>query len=153
VLSLSLAALVTAAAAVTPARAGDPSRELVVQLSPLAAGATPLGAGAHGAIPAAVQRRFASLGLRATRAFGEQLAPYAQLEASPGRAAALPEIYAFHPERIVLVEAPDAALARSALAALDSDALVDWAEPNVTRLLTLVGYGAPANARRSFAAT
>src|SRR5262249_10156362 len=33
----------------------------------------------------------------------------------------------------VLVEAPDAALAASALAALATDPLVDWAEPNRTR--------------------
>src|SRR5206468_4952486 len=103
------------------------------------------------ALPAAVRGRFAALGLQVTRAFGERLpAPglaWARTswpaEAGPDPSAALPEIYGFHPERIVLVEAPDPALARSALAALESDPLVDWAEPNVTRSVKPVGYGTP----------
>src|SRR5262249_31277639 len=64
-------------------------------------------------------------------------------------------IYDFHPERIVLVEAPDTALAASALAALETDPLVDWAERNVTRHVTgAVGVSAwrapagPAQAAR-----
>src|SRR5438552_10821459 len=135
VLSLPLAALLALAAAVTSARSGEP-RELIVQLSPLGAGATSLRTASTRALPAAVRGRFAALGLQVTRAFGERLpAPglaWAQTswpaEAGPDPSAALPEIYGFHPERIVLVEAPDPALARSALAALESDPLVDWAE-------------------------
>ena len=174
VLSLPLAALLALAAAVTSARSGEPSRELIVQLSPLGAGATSLRTASTRALPAAVRGRFAALGLQVTRAFGERLpAPGLawartswRAEAGPDPAAALPEIYGFHPERIVLVEAPDPALARSALAALESDPLVDWAEPNVTRSVKPVGYGTPpattavasagrtdARAQRPFAAT
>src|SRR5262249_11413084 len=143
--ALLLAALVAFPAA--PAHSAEPSRELVVQLSDRAAGATALRAVSPGALPAAVRSRFAALGVRPTRAFAEGL---------QARDAPLPEIYAFHPERIVLVEAPEPALAASALAALESDPLVDWAERNVTRAVALVGYGpvpAAAPAARSLAAT
>ncbi len=115
-----------------PAHAGDPPRELVVQLSSVAVRELDAHAIATGALPAAARARFAALGLRATRAFAGKLSM---------RAAVLPEIYGFHPERIVLVEAADSALATSALAALNDDPLVDWAERNVTRSVTLVGYG------------
>ena len=115
-----------------PASAGDPSRELIVQLSADAAASPGFAVRSVGALPAA-------LGLHATRALGEQLS----IAARP-----LPAAYHFHPERIVLVEAPDAALAASALAALANDPLVDWAEPNVSRTMLpgLVG-GAPAPPR------
>jgi len=108
------------------------SRELVVQLSAAGAGSASLRAMSPGALPAAVRGRFAALGVHATRAFAERL---------EARGAPLPEIYAFHPERIVLLEAPDAALAASALAALERDPLVDWAERNVTRSVALVRHG------------
>ena len=122
-----------------PASAGDPSRELIVQLSADAAASPGFALRSVGALPAAVRGRFAALGLHATRALGEQLS----IAARP-----LPAAYHFHPERIVLVEAPDAALAASALAALANDPLVDWAEPNVSRTMLpgLVG-GAPAPPR------
>lgn len=90
-----------------------------------------LGARGPGALPAAVRARFAALGVRATRAFSERLG---------AQAAVLPELYGFHPERIVLVEAADAGLAASALIALERDPLVDWAERNATRSVALVGY-------------
>ena len=117
------------------ARAGEPSRELVVQLRAGVADTRALRASGPGALPAAVRGRFAALGVRATRALSERLALRGD--------AVLPEIYGFHPERIVLVEAPDSSLARSALLALESDAVVDWAERNVTRSVALVGYTPP----------
>jgi len=116
------------------ARGGEPARELVVQLSPLALSEPGFRLTHVGAVPAAARARFAALGVRATRAFTERLA---------ARGDAMPEAYGFHPERIVLLEAPDAALASSALAALVNDPLVDWAERNVTRSVALTGYGAP----------
>ncbi len=113
------------------AHAADPARELVVQLSPAAIGT---GTSARGALPASVRARFTALALVSTRPLVENLVA--------GRLP-LPEIYGFDPTRIVLVEAPDSALATSALAALALDALVDWAERNATRSVALVGYGEP----------
>src|SRR5262245_49644670 len=112
-----------APAAPRRATAGGASRELIVQLSAGAVSSSGFAVRSVGALPAAVRGRFNALGVRATRALGEQM----------GAARPLPEPYRFHPERIVLVEAPDAALAASALVALAGDPLVDWAEPNVTR--------------------
>ncbi|HEY6194091.1 MAG TPA: S8 family serine peptidase [Candidatus Eisenbacteria bacterium] len=129
VIVLTLAALLLAG----PAWAGGPTRELVVQLSSAAVGSTSVRSLRSGALPAAVRARFGALALRPTRAFAEPLA----LARAP-----LPDLYAFHPERIVLVEAPDSGLATSALAALANDPLVDWAERNVTRRVALVGLGA-----------
>ena len=119
------------------ARAAAPGRELIVQLSTGAVGASSARAVPLAALPGAVRARFAALGLRPTRAF-------ARPSTTPGRA--LPEIYAFHPERVLLVEAPDSALATSALAGLESDPLVDWAERNAPRSIMLVGFGAVAPA-------
>ena len=133
-LVLSLSALVSVAlGSAVPAVAGEPARELVVQLSAPALSDPGMRAVQPGALPAAVRSRFAALGLHATRALGTRAAP---------PAAVLPELFGFHPERILLVDAPDPALARAALVALSDDALVDWAEPNVTRSVALVGYGA-----------
>jgi hypothetical protein len=122
----------------TPAWAGDPARELVVQLSSaaLAPGGIAARAAEPGALPAAVRARFGALGLRASRAFAEPL---------DRPRVPLPDLYGFHPERIVLVEAPDSALAASALAVLGNDALVDWAERNVMRSAMLVRHS-PARA-------
>ena len=128
----SLASALAVLAIVPSALAGEPARELVVQLSGSALATPGFAAVRPGALPAAVRTRFAALGVRATRALAEDRALAAR---------ALPEAFAFHPERIVLVEAPDSALAQSALRALADDALVDWAEPNVTRRVALVGYG------------
>ena len=96
-----------------------------------------------GALPAAVRARFGALALRPTRALAERVA----VARTP-----LPEIYAFHPERIVLVEAPDSALATSALVSLANDALVDWAERNVARRVTLAGQGGAASPEPALAA-
>jgi subtilisin family serine protease len=117
-----------------PARAGDASRELIVQLSAGSVSAPGFALRSAGALPAAVRGRFAALGLAATRVLGD--AP--SLTARP-----LPAAYRFHPERIVLVEAPDAALAASALVALANDPLIDWAEPNLSRSMLpgLIGAG------------
>lgn len=125
-------------------QAGDAPRELVVQLSSVAVSQQDARFTSTGAIPAAARARFAALGLRASRAFAGRLAM---------RATTLPELYGFRPERIVLVEAADSALATSALAALADDALVDWAERNVTRSVTLVGYGIAAPASPHAVAT
>jgi hypothetical protein len=122
-----------------PALAGDPSRELVVQLSADAVASPGFALRSAGALPAAVRGRFSALGLRATRSLAERLS----IAARP-----LPAAYHFHPERIVLVEAPDAALAASALVALGNDPLVDWAESNESRTMVpgLIGP-APAPPR------
>jgi subtilisin family serine protease len=132
---LSSVLLLAAQAATThPVLAGGPARELVVQLSEAAIGTPGFRVTHAGAVPAAARERFRALGLRATRAMSEQL---------HARGRPLPEIYGFHPQRIVLLEAADAALASSALAALATDPLVDWAEPNVTRTVALAGFGVP----------
>src|SRR5262245_48691482 len=125
-----------------PASAGNASRELVVQLSANAVTAPGFSARSVGALPAAVRGRFAALGLHATRALGVPLATSARPLRSLDR---------FHPERILLVEAPDAALAASALAALANDPLVDWAEPNLTRSMLPGVAGAPPAAPRRIA--
>ncbi|HEV2104964.1 MAG TPA: S8 family serine peptidase, partial [Candidatus Eisenbacteria bacterium] len=85
----------------------------------------------------AAAQRFAALGLTATRAFRERLAP------PPAAAAELPDLYDFHPGRIVLCEAADSGLAAQALRLLAADPLVDWAEPNRVRAVQLVGWSAP----------
>jgi subtilisin family serine protease len=137
---LVLASLLTAC----PARAGDPPRELVVQLSVSALGGSAAGVRSVRALPAAVRARFGALGLHATRGLAERLAT---------KRAPLPDLYDFHPERIVLVEAPDEPLAVSALAALEADPLVDWAERNVTRQVALVGFRPVHDAHPARAAT
>src|SRR5262245_43314866 len=121
------------------ARAGNAPRELVVQLSAEAVSTSGYAVRSAGAVPLAVRGRFAALGLHATRAMTEDLS---------GAARPLPSLHRFHPERIVLVEAPDAALAKSALAALAGDPLVDWVEPNLTRsMLPGVGGAGPPSPR------
>jgi subtilisin family serine protease len=120
-----------------PARAGT-GDEVVVQLSPLALGAPGARLRAAGDLPAAARAHFRALGLMATRALAERL---------PSEPAALPEAFGFHPERIVLLRAADTALVASALAALERDPLVDWAERNVERSPALVGYGTWSRAR------
>jgi subtilisin family serine protease len=160
--ALSALAIAASLSLPAPVRAAEPARGLVVQLSPQAVGAGPASGGCPlralslRALPASVRDRFAALGVHATRTLTERLVAGGEplLGASPP----LPEIYGFHPERIVLVEAPDAALATSALAALERDPLVDWAERNVTRSVRLVDAGpAPASPRAgerpSFTAT
>jgi hypothetical protein len=132
--------------ALVPVLMGAPaaarSAELVVQLSREALAGTGTRAAVVRALPAGVRGRFATLGLRATRALRDGLLA-SSAAAAPG---ALPEGFGFHPDRIVLVEAPDSALATSALVALERDPLVDWAERNVTRSLALVGYGPATHA-------
>jgi subtilisin family serine protease len=139
VLTLVALALLTS---VAPAHAGDASRELIVQLSAGAVSSPGFAVRSVGALPAAVRGRFGALGVRATRTLGEPMSVTAR---------ALPAGYRFHPERIVLVEAPDAARAASALAALAGDPLVDWAEPNVTRSMLPGVAGAAPPAPRALA--
>lgn len=133
--------LLAALALVMPARAAEPARTLVVQLS-AAAVAAPASAASLShvrvpALPSAVRQRFAALGLRATRALTE---PASRAQPLAMRRA-LPEVYDFHPERIVLVEAADSTLAASALVLLARDPLVDWAERNVVRSVALWTLG------------
>lgn len=59
---------------------------------------------------------------------------------------ALPREYGFEPSRIVLLEAPDSALAAHAMRALALDAGIDWAEPLVTRELQMVSLTASSDA-------
>ncbi len=151
---MRLAALIVTAlllaAGITPARAGVPARELVVQLSagaiapPSDASAQP-GATPYvrpDALPAAVRARFAALALHATRALAAPSPQRAFGAATAlGVRGALPELYDFHPERVLLLEAPDAALAASALRALANDPAVDWAEANTVRTPALWQLG------------
>ena len=148
-LVLSLLATLLLAA---PAFAGAPARQLIVQLSgaalgaPSDAAAAPAGDGAFvrpNALPAAARARFAALGLRATRALAAPAAGGAAFGAarSLGVRRALPALYGFSPERIILFEAPDEALAASALVALTNDPLVDWVEANVVRTPALWRLG------------
>ncbi len=127
-----------------PAHAADPARELVVQLSADAISSPSRDVTAARpehvrvrALPSAVRQRFAALGLLPTRALTEPAGPARPLAARR----ALPDVYDFHPERIVLVEAADSALASVALTALARDPLVDWAERNVVRSVALWGLG------------
>ncbi|MEY4375081.1 MAG: hypothetical protein RL760_1248, partial [Candidatus Eisenbacteria bacterium] len=132
-----LIVLLAALALATPVRAADPARELVVQLSAAAVSAPVDGASpAHvraQALPSAVRARLAALGLRSTRALTEPAARTRPLAARR----ALPEEYGFHPERIVLVEAADSALALAAQVVLAHDPLVDWVERNTVRRVAL----------------
>lgn len=146
-----------------PALAAAPARELVVQLSSAALAAPsearlrPGGDAPYvraQALPAAVRTRFAALGLRATRALAAPH-PNGSFAAAPalGVRRALPELYGFHPERVVLLEAPDAALAASALITLANDPLVDWAEANTVRTPAVWSLGpAPPDALSPLAA-
>jgi subtilisin family serine protease len=115
--------------------AAESTRELVVQLSSAALRTAGVSS-RQPALPAAVRARFAALALVRTRPLTENLA-----EPLGASRHALPETYGFEPARIVLVEAPDSALAASALIALASDPLVDWVERNVSRSVALVGFG------------
>ena len=98
--SLAVIVALLSLAIVPHAFAGEPARELVVQLSEPALAAQGYRAVQPGALPAAVRSRFASLGLHASRALSEH---------SIASERVLPEMFAFHPERIILVDAPDAA--------------------------------------------
>ena len=143
---LLLVALVVALALAVPGHAADASRELVVQLAAGALGeparATPLAARPD-ALPLAVRARFTALGLHATRALTASRMANAPLAARH----ALPEVFGFHPERIVLVEAADTALVTSALVTLAHDPLVDWAERNLVRAPAMWSLGpAPGEA-------
>ncbi len=121
-LPLLLMTLLTVAA---PARA-EIARLIVAQLAaPSAPDAPPP---ARGAAP-----RLAALGLRVQRSLLDGLAPEPWAARAAG--AAMPGEHGFAPERIVLLEAPDPALAAHALRALAGDPQVDWAEPVVTRTM------------------
>jgi hypothetical protein len=135
-----LVALVITLAPAVPGHAADASRELVVQLAAGALGeparATPLAARPD-AFPLAVRARFAALGLHATRALTASRMATAPLAARH----ALPDVFGFHPERIVLVEAADTALVTAALVTLAHDPLVDWAERNLVRAPAMWSLG------------
>src|SRR5262249_26355256 len=87
----ALLVILAASLALAPtARAGGASRQIVVQLSPGAGSAPGFAARSVGALPTAVRTRFTALGVRATRAFAEQVAAGAR---------PLPGAFNFHPER------------------------------------------------------
>lgn len=131
--------LLLALAIPTPAHATPGERALVVQLSAEALGASDASHRAltPGTLPASVRARFSALGVRAVRSFAMNRA----LSRPLGTGRPLPEPYGFAPERIVLLEAPDSALASSALRALVADPQVDWAERVVTRTPTVWSLG------------
>ncbi|MCC6649662.1 MAG: S8 family serine peptidase [Candidatus Eisenbacteria bacterium] len=108
----------------SPARAAerDCARYLVAQLA-----AAPAGAGMRDASATArLAPRLASLGLT-VRATLLQDMPARPASARPPAAHAA--LGAFAPERVVLLEAPDGALAENARIALGADENVDWVEP------------------------
>ena len=89
---------------------------------------------------ARVAPRLAALGLIIRRTFQDEAASSSLRAGAPAsRGAALPAVYGFAPERIVLLEAPDSALAAHAMRALVSSALVDWVEPLRERSLQMIG--------------
>ncbi|MEO5989379.1 MAG: S8 family peptidase, partial [Candidatus Eisenbacteria bacterium] len=118
--------------------------QLVAQLAPPADGALRASA-ADRAAP-----RLAALGLvveRAFRANGTDRGHFAMgAPLDPGIGHALPARYGFAPERIVLLEAPDSALAASAMRVLVNEALVDWVEPLCWRTLQMISLE-PVNER------
>ncbi len=120
----------------------DTARFIVVQLaarSDSEAGTT----AARRAAP-----RLAALGLRLERSLLDGLAP-SPLATQAHETFALPREYGFDPARIVLLEAPDSALATHALRALADDPLVDWAEPLVTRSLEMTELTAATPSQRA----
>lgn len=128
---LSMAALIS----VLPAPAAA-SRQFVAQL------AAPT-SGAYGASAAErMAPRLAALGLLVRRSFLADRGEPGPLGSSAppvrivGRA--LPAVYNFAPERIVLLDAPDSALAASAMRVLINESLVDWVEPLQMRTLQMV---------------
>lgn len=85
--------------------------------------------------------RLAALGLSVQRALLDDLGPQ-DATAQPLVRPTLPQEYGFAPERVVLLEAPDSALAVHAQRALSQDASVDWIEPLAPRELQLVSLDA-----------
>lgn len=78
--------------------------------------------------------------MTATRALLDGLP--ASREARPARAGEALALEAFAPERVVLLEAPDAASAEAAALALAAEGAVDWIEPLAARELQLESYAA-----------
>ncbi len=147
----SLFLISTLAFATTPAAAG--SRLLVAQLSaaPGDAGTARAGAENPDAGAAAMRRaapRLAALGLQIRRTLMDGLTTSTTRMAQPQRAAALARVPGFAPERVVLLEAPDSALAENARVVLGDDPAIDWVEPLRTRALQMTGMSAaPAPTR------
>lgn len=135
-----LLCLALAAAFAAPAIRAEPARFMVAQLA--AAPGSPLdGEAPHRRLAP----RLAALGVMVERSLLDGLAP-----APLGAAATLPREWGFDPARIVLLEAPDPALAASARRALITEGLADWAEPLAVRTLAMeslasaAGTGFPA---------
>ena len=98
--------------------------------------------------------RLAALGLQVRRGFLDNLATPATRLARAERIAALARVPGFAPERVVLLEAPDSALAENARVVLGDDPMVDWVEPLRTRSIQMEHLApAAATAARSNAAT
>lgn len=120
-----------------PARAMDTSRYLVAQL------AEPSPASLSGGRPSA-QQQLAALGVRVAAPLrdGRMRARAVRLDDA---VLAHPALRGFAPDRIVLLEAPDAATAAAARTALADGGAVDWIEPLATRALQMTEmHGADA---------
>ncbi len=128
------------------ARPALASRQLVAQLAATTEGSLRVRAADR------LAPRLAALGLFVRRDFGTDIEPPGTFAGgtlrTPGVGRALPAVYGFAPERIVLLEAPDSALAASAMRTLVSEALVDWIEPLRMRSLQMVSLG-PAQGRNA----
>jgi hypothetical protein len=118
--------------------AADAARMVVAQLAPAPDGAAPRRMLAEAA------PRLASLGLLPVRSLGEGLAVRGT---ALGAGAARVTVPGFAPGRIVLLEAPDSALAAHALRALAEDPFVEWAEPLAVRALQLESLAPAPRAR------
>jgi len=96
-----------------------------------------------------VAPRLAMLGLSVQHTLLDGIGPQDALGRSLARPT-LPREFGFEPSRIVLLEAPDSALAAHARRALAADASVDWVEPLVVRELQMVSLSAaPATPARA----
>ncbi len=100
-------------------QAGGPASQLVVGLTLPKPGAT--------VRTARLAARLTRLGLTATRVLADGL------PATRGGDPATANPFAFDPARVWLLEAPDAASAAAALAALADDPDIEWVEPNRVR--------------------
>ncbi len=122
-------ALALSLATSRPAGAIEPSRHLVAQLAESSARAL-----LDGSPPAASP--LAALGLRVAAPLRDG-AMRARATLLDGAVLAHPALRGFAPERIVLLEAPDAATAAIARVALADGGAVDWIEPLAVRELQM----------------
>jgi len=140
----ALALLFAVAPPAPPAHAG-PERELVVALAPPRPGASPATVALTPAPRLAA--RCEALGLRFRRTLAQALPPAAlagaAVRSSGAGAGASSDPFDLDPARVWLVEAPDSAAAAAALAVLEADPDIEWAEPNRVRELAAVRAETP----------